>query len=69
MKELYEYLDCDSIKVKTKDNNEYIGVPIVVNYADETESSENELTIEGDKIWGFVESEIESIEILDEIEG
>ena len=69
MKRLHDYLDYNKIKVITKDKEEYIGVPIVVNYADETVSGEEELTIENDKIMGFMESEIESIEILDEIEG
>ena len=69
MRRLHDYLDFDKIKVITKEGKEFIGVPIVVNYADETASGEEELTIEGDKLYGFVESEIESIEILDEIEG
>ena len=69
MKRLHDYLDSDKIKLITKEGMEFIGVPIVVNYADETASGEEELTIEGDKLYGFAESEIESIEILDEIEA
>lgn len=67
MKRLHEYLDCAKVRVTTKNGEEYIGMPIAVIYADESASGEDELDIENSKITGFVESEIGSIEILDEI--
>lgn len=65
MKRLHDYLDYDSVKVITKSGEEYIGVPVAVNYADETVSGEEEITIENEALWGFTESEIDSIEIID----
>lgn len=62
---LNEYLDYNLIKIKSKEPREFIGVPIVVNYADETESGENEIVVENDEeIREFRESIIMAIEIL-----
>lgn len=69
MKRLHDYLDCRSVKVILKNGDEYVGTPIAVIYADDSSSGEDELDIENGKIYGFAESEIESIEILEEIEG
>lgn len=69
MKRLHDYLDYAKVRVIAKNGEEYIGAPIAVVYADESASGEDELDIENSKIISFAESEIESIEILDEIEG
>ncbi len=66
MTKLHDYLDFDKIRIVTKDGMEQTGVPIVVNYADETASGEDEITIENDRLYGFRESEIKTVEILDE---
>ncbi len=68
VKRLHDYLDYAKVRVITKNGEECIGTPIAVIYADESGCGEDELDIENGKITGFVESEIESIEILDEIE-
>ena len=69
MKRLHDYLDFNKIRITTITGQKCTGVPLAVTYADESASGEDEIDIENDKIWGFKESEIESIEILDEIEG
>ena len=69
MKRLHDYLDCNRVNVVLKNGDEYVGEPIAVIYADESVSGEDELDIENDRIYGFVESKIDHIDILDEIEG
>lgn len=70
MKRLHDYLDYEKIKIIKKGGTEFEGVPIVVNYSDETISGEDEITIENrEGLFGFIESEIESIEILDKNEA
>ncbi len=65
MRKLHDYLDCKLVKVTTKNCNEYKGTPVAVTYADESASHEDELDIESDKIYGFIESEIEKIDIIE----
>ncbi len=70
MNRLHDYLDYHLVKIILKNGEQHIGTPIVVDYADESNSGEDEIVIENEiHIIGFSESEIESIEILDEIEG
>ncbi len=69
MKRLHDYLDYNNVIVKTIEGRKCSGVPIVVDYADESCSGEDEITIENKNgLFGFKESEIESIEVLDKIE-
>ena len=70
MRNLNTYLDCNKILIITKDNKRYEGRPIIVNYPDETESGEEEITIENTSwnpfsIIGFAQSEIKDIEVIE----
>lgn len=69
MKRLDEYLDYEKLRIITIDDKEYIGRPISVDYADETESGEDEIDLENPsgvdyKFIGFRQSEIKDIEIV-----
>ena len=68
MKRLHDYLDESWIRVTCKNGHVYEGRPISVEYADETETGEEEITIENEKMeWpiiGFALSEIASIEVI-----
>ena len=70
MKKLDEYLDYDKVKIILNDDKEYIGRPISVDYADETESGEDEIDLENptgcdNKYVGFAQSEIKNIEVIE----
>ena len=67
MNKLHDYLDFKQVRIICTNGEEFVGTPIVVNYADETESGEEELTIENGELYappfvGFPESKIQSIE-------
>ena len=71
MKKLQDYLDCKSININTKMGDSYNGSPVNVDYAEDNDCNEDMITIEtsDNGFFAFAESEIESIEILGEIEG
>ena len=66
---LHDFLGCEWIRVNTLDGKAYEGFPVNVEYADESESGEDEITLESEE-WdgplflGIQESDIESIEII-----
>lgn len=66
MKRLCDYLDSDLIRIKLKNGKSYRGVPIDVNYADESEDGEDHITIEEAngqmKLHTFSKREIRDIE-------
>jgi len=55
-------IDYDYVKIKLKDGDTITGCPICLEYADETDSGEDEIDIETEEggIFGIKESEIES---------
>jgi hypothetical protein len=69
MKKLCDYLDNDLIQVSLYNGSSYKGVPIDVNYADESENGEDQITIEEPdsktKLHTFTQSEIKNIKELD----
>ena len=68
MKRLHEYLDFYLICAICKDGSKIEGRPICMDYADYTESGENEIDIEtqAGQIIGLRESEIARIEVIQE---
>ncbi|MST52557.1 hypothetical protein [Hornefia butyriciproducens] len=50
MKRLCDYLDSDLVKIELKNGISYLGVPIDVTYADESENGEDQITIEDPNI-------------------
>ena len=68
MKRLHDYLDFHIIRAILKNGHTYTGRPIVVNYAEDNESGEDEIAIETrpGRIVGLRESEIARIEIVEE---
>ena len=69
MMKLDEYLDYKKIKINLTTKESFEGFTVNVDYAEDNQSGEDEIVIQqGESLIGFKESEIESIEILDEIE-
>ncbi len=68
MRRLHDWLDYSSIRAVCIDGKVVEGCPIVVNYADENESGEDEIAIEtaSGRIIGLKESEIARIEVIRE---
>ena len=66
MKRLHDYLEYDLINVITTDGNIFEGVPVDVNYADESESGEDEIIIfvEDGKGYCFSQHEIKEISVM-----
>ena len=66
-KRLHDWLDYNRIKITCTDGDIFEGLPINVDYADETESGEDEICIETDKnnFVGIKESEIKQIDIIE----
>ena len=69
MKKLHDYLDCKWIRITCTDSSEFEGFPVTVDYSDETESGEDEITLEnrkwnGPQYLGIKESEIQKIEVI-----
>ena len=50
MKRLCDYLDSDLVRIELKNGISYLGVPIDVTYADESENGEDQITIEDPNI-------------------
>ena len=50
MKRLCDYLDSDLVRIELKNGISYVGVPIDVTYADESENGEDQITIEDSNI-------------------
>ena len=70
MKRLHDFLDYKKIRIVTKDGRVEEGFTVNVDYAEDNLSGEDEITIENrEGLFGFIESEIESIEILDKNEA
>ena len=70
MKRLHDFLDYKKIRIVTKDGRDEEGFTVNVDYAEDNLSGEDEITIENrEGLFGFIESEIESIEILDKNEA
>ena len=69
MMKLDEYLDYKKIKINLTTKESFEGFTVNVDYAEDNQSGEDEIVIQqGESLIGFKESEIESIEIFDEIE-
>lgn len=68
MRRLHDYLDFDIIQIKCKDNDIYQGTPTDVSYPDDTGYKEECIHIDLENGSGIAifESEIESIEIIEE---
>jgi antitoxin component of RelBE/YafQ-DinJ toxin-antitoxin module len=69
MKKLCDYLDSDLIQIFLNNESSYTGIPIDVNYADESENGEDQITIEDPDIsmrfHTFSQNEIKDIKELD----
>ena len=66
---LHDYLGCKWIRVNTVDGKSFEGYPVDVVYADESDSGEDEITLEnrewnGPQFLGIEESDIDSIQIM-----
>ncbi|MBR0342257.1 MAG: hypothetical protein IJH64_08435 [Oscillospiraceae bacterium] len=63
---LHDYLDYKEVVIETVDGKRFQGVPICVNYPEDTGLERDELIIENDQIIGFEEEEIAKIIIISE---